>query len=173
GRRLQGSREIARALDELWPEPPLFPAEPELRRRVEAAEQWGEEQLQSVARRIGRFGAAHSIEVRRWGAQRLPLPGLLARGSGPVAGLYARVNEPDGRRATEDGVQADLGALPGLLARVEQLLEDGTLALEPPNAATLQVLSSVRLLDSYTDLHELIGSRHAVQVARELFPHYP
>lgn len=173
GRRLQGSRQIARALEELWPEPPLFPADPELRRRVEAAELWGEEQLQPVARRIGRFGAAHSVEVRRWGAQGLPLPSLLAHASGPLAWLYTRVTELDGRPATEAGVQADLGALPGLLARVEQLFEDGTLALEPPNAATLQVLSSVRLLDSYADLHEFIGSRGAVQAARELFPRYP
>ena len=171
-RRLQGSRQIARALDKLWPEPPLFPADPDLRRRVEAAELWGEEQLQPVARRIGRFGAAHSVEVRRWGAQRLPAPGLLAHASGPPR-LYTRVTEPDGRRATEAGVQADLGALPGMLARVEQLFEDGTLALEPPNAATLQVLSSVRLLDSYADLHEFIGLRGAVQAARELFPDYP
>src|SRR5947209_11157339 len=60
GRRVQGSREIARVLDESWPDPPLFPADPEQRRRVEEAERWGEEQLQPVARRIGRFGAARS-----------------------------------------------------------------------------------------------------------------
>jgi glutathione S-transferase len=173
GRRLQGSREISRALDELWPDPPLFPADPGLRQRVEAAERWGDEQLQPVARRIGRFGAAHSIDVRRWGAQGLPLSGLVAHASGPLASYFTRVVEADGRRATEVGVQADLAALPGLLARVEQLLEDGTLAVEPPNAATFQVLSSVRLLDSYADLHDYIGSRHSVQVARELFPHYP
>ncbi len=173
GRRVQGSREIARALDELWPEPPLFPADPELRRRVQAAERWGEEQLQPVARRIGRFGAANSVQVRRWGARGLPLPGVLAFASGPLAAWYTRARELDGRRATEAGVQADLAALPGLLARVEQLLEDGTLAVEPPNAATVQVLSSVRLLDSYADLHEYIGSRHAVQVAGQLFPRYP
>ena len=37
GRRVQGSLEIARELDVLRPEPPLFPAEPAARRAVEAA----------------------------------------------------------------------------------------------------------------------------------------
>jgi hypothetical protein len=70
-------------------------------------------------------------------------------------------------------VRADLAALPGLLSRVEELLSDGTLSTEPPNAATLQVLSSVRLLDSYTDLHEYIGGTRAAIVAQQLFPRYP
>jgi glutathione S-transferase len=48
GRKVQGSREIAHFLDELVPEPPLFPADPEERSAVEAAERWGEETLQPV-----------------------------------------------------------------------------------------------------------------------------
>jgi glutathione S-transferase len=173
GRRIQGSRQIARAADELWPEPPLFPSEPALRARVEEAERWGEQVLQPVARRIGRFGAARSLAVRRWAAQGLPLPGLLARSSAPLAGWYARTLEPDGRRAVEADVRADVAALPGLVGRVEELLADGTLAVRPPNAATLQVLASVRLLDSYSDLHEYIGSTRAGAAARGVFPRYP
>jgi glutathione S-transferase len=173
GRRIQGSRAIARALDELWPEPALFPADPALRARVEEAERWGEEQLQPVARRIGRFGASRSLELRKWGARGLPLAGVVAWASGPVAVWYARTLEADGRRGTEAGVRADLDALPGLLSRVEELLSDGTLSTEPPNAATLQVLASVRLLDSYADLHEYIGETRAAIVARQLFPRYP
>jgi glutathione S-transferase len=173
GGRVQGSREIARALDERWPDPPLFPADPEQRRRVEEAERWGEERLQPVARRIGRFGAARSVELRRWGAQGLPLPALVARVSGPLAGYYARTVEADGRRASEASVQDDLAALPDMLADVERLLADGTLTLDPPNAATLQVLASVRLLDSYSDLHSYIGESRAAQAARDVFPRYP
>src|SRR5579859_6299557 len=51
GRRIQGSRAIARALDERWPDPPLYPAAPALRARVEEAERWGDEQLQPIPRR--------------------------------------------------------------------------------------------------------------------------
>ena len=40
GRKVQGSRRIARVLDEVRPERPLFPLEPDLRARVEEAERW-------------------------------------------------------------------------------------------------------------------------------------
>ena len=51
GRRVQGSRDISRVLDELVERPPLFPADPERRRQVEDAERRGEE-LQDAVRRI-------------------------------------------------------------------------------------------------------------------------
>jgi glutathione S-transferase len=175
GRRVQGSREIARALDEAYPEPSLFPADPALRERVQEAERWGEEQLQPVPRRIGRYGAMVQPEARQWGARvsRLPAPAVIARMAGPMARYYTRTIEADGRRATEAGVRADLEALPALLDHVDQLLADGTLATEPPNAATLQVLSSICLLDAMSDLHQLIGARACVKAARQLFPEYP
>ena len=52
GRRVQGSREISAALDELVPERPLFPSDPERRAAVVEAERWGDEVYQSVPRRI-------------------------------------------------------------------------------------------------------------------------
>jgi glutathione S-transferase len=42
GRRIQGSREIARELDRVQPEPPLFPANPSERAAVEEVEEWGD-----------------------------------------------------------------------------------------------------------------------------------
>ena len=176
GRRVQGSREIARALDELRPEPPLFPADPALRARVESAERWGEQELQPVPRRLGRWGAATSLEVRRWGARsaKLPAPELVARASAPPARYFARTLEADGRPGgTDEDARRDLESVPELLDRADQLLADGTLTLDPPNAATLQVLSAVALLSSFADLHEVIGGRPSVVAARELFPAYP
>ncbi len=70
-------------------------------------------------------------------------------------------------------MRADLEALPDLLRHAERLLEDGTLATSPANAATLQVLSSVRLLDSFSEIHAHIGQSSCAHVARELFPDYP
>src|SRR5215216_3670039 len=40
GRKVQGSREISAALDELTPEPPLFPRNETLPREVEETERW-------------------------------------------------------------------------------------------------------------------------------------
>ncbi len=91
----------------------------------------------------------------------------------PLARYFARTIEADGRRATEAGVRADLDALPALLDHADQLLADGILTIDPPNAATLQVLSSVCLLDAHVDLHDAIGGRPSVEAARQLFPDYP
>ena len=55
GHKLQGSRRIARFLDEVSPDLPLFPAEPEPRVRVEEAERWGEQAMQPVPRRFFRY----------------------------------------------------------------------------------------------------------------------
>jgi glutathione S-transferase len=175
GRRVQGSRQIARHLDEVQPGAPLFPADPELRARVEDAERWGEERLQPVPRRIARFGGLDHLGVRRWAAREagMPLAELAIRTSRPLIGYYARTIESDGRRATEETVRADLATLPELIAKANSLLADGTLAIDPPNAAALQVLSTVRLLDAFVDLHPHIGSSPAAQASRQLFPSYP
>jgi glutathione S-transferase len=175
GRRVQGSRQIARALDQLWPEPPLFPADPGTRARVEEAERWGDEVLQPVPRRIARYGAAHSLAVRRWGAAESPLPGrdAAARLSTPLVRYYLRTREADGRRGEEAVIRADLEALPSLLEHVDELLADGTLDPAQPNAATLQVLASVCLLHAISDLHELVDAHACAAPALELFPNYP
>ena len=70
GRRVQNSVAISRALDEIRPDPPLFPADPERRRAVEEAEAWGERELQPVPRRMFRWGVTNSAELRRRLARR-------------------------------------------------------------------------------------------------------
>ena len=64
GRKLQQSRAISRALEELQPEPALFPADPEQRLAVEEAERWGDEILQDVPRRIVRWLSVHRPETQ-------------------------------------------------------------------------------------------------------------
>ena len=66
GRKLQGTRRIARFLDEVRPEPPLFPADPEERARVEEAERWGEQVFQPVPRRLFRHLLLTSESARVW-----------------------------------------------------------------------------------------------------------
>src|SRR6188768_3315629 len=52
GRKIQGTREISRFLDQERRDPPLFPGDPDQRRKVEEAERWGDEQLQDPVRRL-------------------------------------------------------------------------------------------------------------------------
>ena len=52
GRKVLGTRAIARALEEARPDPPLFPRDAARRAEVEDAERWGEEVLQTFPRRV-------------------------------------------------------------------------------------------------------------------------
>ena len=52
GPKVRGSRQIARELDRLRPQPPLFPTDPEQLAAVEEAERFGDEQLQPPMRQI-------------------------------------------------------------------------------------------------------------------------
>ncbi len=170
GGRVQGSREIARALEALHPDPPLFPSDPDQRRRADEAESWAERELQSAPRIMLRWGLVHNLELRRWMAEvsKLPMPAVGARTGTPVARYYARVigaDETAARRAVQ--------SLRDMLDRVDALLYDGTLTIDPPNAAALQALSSVRALDGFSDFHENIAGRPSVAAAHRLFPEFP
>ena len=173
GKKLQGSRAIARALDAMIPSPALFPTDPELRARVEAAERWGEEVLQAVPRRV-----TFSTAVRK-GARAdytsffegwvLGLPPRLAMAvGGPLLALTARRN-----RAFNDVVRADLEALPKLLDHVDALLSDGTIGGERLNAADFQIAASVRLLMCLEDLRPCIERHPAARFAQRVAPSFP
>src|SRR5437588_235689 len=123
GRRVQGSRTISRALDEIKPDPPLLPADPAVRRAVEEAERWGDEVLQPIPRRLAwwslrrdRSDLGSFLEEAR-----LPFPNRVAlMTSAPVVAVSARLNE-----ATDAAVEADFAALPSLLDRVDALIAEG------------------------------------------------
>ena len=170
GRRVQGSRGIARALERLRPEPPFFPAGPSALARVEEAERWGDEELQPVPRIILRWGLVRHAELRRWLARQsgLPAPGVAAVLSAPAAWYYARAVDAD-----EAAARRVLAELEPMLDRVDALLADGVLAIDEPNAATLQVLCSVRALDTFADLHDQVAAHPCAAAARRLFPAYP
>ncbi len=174
GKKVQGSTHIARALDARWPVPALFPAEAELRAQVEEAERWGDEQFQPVPRRLFRYAAATNPDLRRSvvRAQGLPAPDLVSALMSPVLAYYIRAAESDGRRANEVGVRADLAALPGMLDHVDRLLAEGTLTLDPPNAATIQLLATVRLLAAFEDLQAMVQARACAEPADRLFAEY-
>ena len=171
GRRIQGSTNIARELDALVPEPPLLPADQDARARVEEAERWGDVEFQALPRRILRWALTRDAGLRRWLAEvdgQLPLPALAARVTGPVSMYYARAVRADAQR-----VRTDIAQLPRMLDRVGELVSERVLTRDPPNAATLQIMCSVRALLGFSDFAELVGARSYAPLARELFPHFP
>jgi glutathione S-transferase len=171
GRKIQGSLEISAALEQLRPEPALYPRDRDGRRAVQEAERWGEEELQEVTRRIFRWAAAGQPAVRRWIATDvtgLPSPGFMDRPNASLARRFARASD-----ATDEHVRRDLAALPSLLHRVDGLIEHGTIGGETPNAADCQIAASIRVLLAYPALRPAIERRPCAELAGRLLPDYP
>lgn len=171
GEKHQGSREIARALDRIQPEPPLFPADSTARTAVEEAERFGDEDLQPAARRMLWWSLRRDrapLESFSTGAK-LGIPiGLAVKTAGPIVATSARLNQ-----ATDENVRSDLAALPGLLSRVDDYIAAGTLGGEQVNAGDLQVATSLRLMMTLDDLRPAISARPAGELALRAVPEYP
>ena len=171
GVRIQGTREIALALDALIPAPPLFPADPERRRQVEQAEAWGEEVLQPVPRRLVWNALKHdssTLESYLEGAK-IGIPTTIAaRTAAPFAMASRRFN-----RATDENAKRDLAALPGLIDRVDELIERGVIGGADRNAADYQIATSLSLLLTMDDIRPMIKNRPAERLAREVVKNQP
>ena len=171
GQKVQGSREIARHLDQVRPEPPLFPADPEKRAAVEEAERFGDEELQHPIRQILWWSIKRDKEPLRSYSEgaKLGVPLSLAmKTAAPVIALSARFNE-----ASDENVRRDLSALPGLLDRVDAWIEAGVLNGEELNAADFQIAPSLGLAMTLDDLRPAIESRPAGALAKRVVPNYP
>jgi len=171
GQKLTGSREIARELDELVPDPPLYPSDPERRVAVEDAERWGEEVLQPAVRRIlwnalkrDRAPLASYAQGAKLG---IPI-GLAVKTAAPIVAAATRMN-----RAGDDAVRRDLASLPGWLKRIDDWIRDGVLGSDPPTAADLQIAASLRLAMTLDDLRPAIADRPAGQLAVRAIPDFP
>jgi glutathione S-transferase len=168
GRKVQGTRDISRFLDEVKPEPALFPADPERRRQVEEAERWGDEQLQAVPRRLAWFALGRDRSDLRGFMEgyKLGLPTSVAVATaGPIIWAEQKIN-----KASADAVQADLRRLPELLDHVDELIAQGVIGGDEPNAADYQIATSVRLLMAFEQLRPLVASRPAGPWADRLAP---
>jgi glutathione S-transferase len=169
GESISGSRAIMHRLDALAPEPPLYPAEPQARAKVEMADLWGDETFQPIARELIWAGAVHRADALvSYGANsRLPVPGGVLRLSAPlIARAERRLNRTDDRIARQR-----LTELPGHLDRIDAWLADGTLhGADHPTAADLQILSTIRLLGTIGDVRGLLQGRPADEQARRLWP---
>jgi glutathione S-transferase len=171
GAKIQGTTEIALALDALLPEKPLFPSDPDRRRDVMEAEAWGNEVLQPVPRRLVWNGLGHDrseIGTYLQGAKLgIPVP-IAARVAPPIAMLARRLN-----RATDENVQRDLAALPGMIDRVDDLIERGVIGGAERNAADYQIATSVSFLLTMDDLRSMVEGRPAERLAREIVKNQP
>lgn len=170
GRKVQGSLEISRAVDALAPTRRLFPDDPEARKRVEEAERWGERELQPIPRRLFRWALNRHARLRRMLAETtgMPVPRLAAGVLKPIAAVFVRVSG-----AYDEVIREDMERLPRLLDRIDDLVREGVLAGESPNAADFQIGTTVRVLLAFEDVAPAMEGRPAARLAAGLVPDYP
>jgi glutathione S-transferase len=166
GEPVHGSQAITARLDELRPEPALFPAD--RADAVRAAEAWGDRELQDLGRRLpwcamhfrpeamGTFGGA---------------PALDPAGTDVAIRFVRAAWKYHGISAVR--VAEDLAGLPAKLDVVDAWIADGTLGGAKVNAADLQLGATLRVLLTVGDLHPLMTGRPLEELARRHFPDYP
>jgi glutathione S-transferase len=171
GEKISGSRAILRRLEEMAPEPSLFPADPEALAEVHRAEEWGDEVWQPMARRLlWRTFTMHPQAMKSYQeGSRFPMPAIAVRLLAPaVNAVERRLNA-----AEEGAVRADLLALPGHLDRIDSWLADGVLGGQTVNAADLQIATTSRLMLTIGDVRPFFAGRPAEAHAMGLFGEWP
>lgn len=164
--RVHGSVAILERLEQLQPEPALYP--PAIAEAVHEAERWGDGRLQDLSRYLP------------WGALHYAPSSLGTFGGGGAldeAGTAYAVKVIRGtwkyHGLTEEVLRDALADLPAILDRIDALASDGTIGTDHVTAADLQIGASLRVLLTVGDLHPLMEGRAGEEIARRLFPDYP
>jgi glutathione S-transferase len=171
GERIVGSSSILPRLDELVSTPSLYPTDREKRETVVEAERFGEQSVQPAVRRIIYAALRRSPQaiISYLEGSGLALPVWMVR---PLARWFVAAGSA-ANAANDSDTRADLHALPAQLARIDDWIDEGVLGQSPPNAADLQIGSSIRLLLTIEDMQPVLANRKAQALATDLFPRYP
>jgi glutathione S-transferase len=166
GEPVHGSNPIMERLEELRPEPALFPAD-----RAEAVREaaaWGDGELQDLGRRLP-WGALHF---------RPEMLGLLNRaGQLEPSGVDFAIRMVRGawkyHRITAERLYADLQGFPSLLDHVDALVQDGVIGQDEPTAADFQIGATMRVFSMLGDLDPLLAERPAATFWAQWFDPLP
>jgi glutathione S-transferase len=163
GEPVHGSRAILARLEEMVPDPPLYPAGKA--DAVREAERWGDEELQDLGRRMP-WGALHF---------RPEAMGTFG-GAGPLdpAGTDFAIGFLRGswkyHKITAARLAEDLQGLPAKLDHIDALIAEGVIGGDEPNAADLQIGATLEVLACVADLKPLLADRPAGGLAARWFP---
>ena len=163
---IHGSNAILRRIEQLVAEPPLFPEA--LGDAVTDATRWGDDELQDLGRRLP-WGALH---FRPESMGTLGGAGELDPAGTDFAIKYVRAAWKY-HGITAARLAEDLAALPAKLDHVDALIAEGVLGGEHPNAADLQIGSTLSVLLIVGDVRPLIEARPAAQIAHRFFEDRP
>jgi glutathione S-transferase len=166
GEPVHGSVAILERLEQLAPEPPLYP--PGNADAVREAERWGDAELQDLGRRLP-WGVLHfrpeAMGTFAGGAPLDPAGTDFAIKFLRAAWKYHGI--------TAQRLADDLAGLPAKLDHVDALAREGVIGGDAATAADLQIGSTLRVLLCLGDLRPLIEGRPAGEIARRWFPDYP
>ena len=160
---VHGSRAILERLEQLAPEPALYP-EP----AVAEAERWGDDELQDLGRRLP------------WGALHFRPEAMGTFGGGapldpPGTDFAMRYIHSSWKYhgITAERLADDRAGLPAKLDHIDALAADGVIGGEEANAADLQIGATLRVLLTLEDIAPLIEAGAGAAIARRWFPDYP
>ena len=153
---------IMRRLEQLSPDPPLYPAD--RADAVRAAEEWGDGEFQDLGRRLP-WG------VLRFRPQAL---GTLSGGdeldpAGIDAALEFTYRAWRYHRISAARLADDVANLPALLDHADRFVAAGVIGAEVPTAADFQIGATIRVLTQVGDLEPLLRGRPVLQVADRWF----
>jgi glutathione S-transferase len=163
GRRAQGTRELPRVLDELVPERPLVPADPE---GLEA-EAWADDVLQQWARRMVASTGARNPDA------------LAGRGADGRLGALLSQFEPSRRaiargvlvvfRVTKEQRRDDRERTGEILDRVDAWIETGVLNGDELRSPDFAVASSLALVEYILALQPELRRRPSMALVQRVF----
>jgi glutathione S-transferase len=164
GGRAQGTRPLARALDERQPEPRLVPDDS----RVVEAERWGDEVLQQWARRmVVEAGCRDPDALHAHGGE-----GRLGR----LLTKHDRTRRPMARgvrrafRMTGEQLRDDQTRVGEMLDHVDGLIAEGVLNGERLNCADFQIAPSLGLIEYRLDVRDELRARPAAALMERVLP---
>jgi glutathione S-transferase len=160
---VHGSRAILARLEAIEPTPTLYPSE-----AVREAERWGDEELQDLGRCLpwsAMYFRPESMGTFAGGEPLDPAGTDFAIKFVRATWRYHKI--------TATRLHEDLAGLPAKIAHIEALAQDGVLDGAQPNAADLQIASTIRVLLPLGDLSALLQGSAAERIALRFFPSYP
>jgi glutathione S-transferase len=166
GEPVHGSVAIMERLEQLAPEPTLYP-EP-IADAVREAERWGDGELQDLGRRLP------------WGALyfRPEAMGSTFGDGNPLdpAGTDFAIRMVRAgwkyHKISAERLASDLAGLPSLLDQVDGFIAAGTMGGEEPTAADFQIGSTLAVFLIIGDVRPLVEGRPCEAVARRWFSNY-
>jgi glutathione S-transferase len=186
GRRLHGNAAIIAGLEEIQPEPSLFPDEPDARALVEEARQWADRTLAAIPGRLGAIvspnGSGPHVTASLLSAvpDRIIAAAVPERLSSAVPERIVSLGAPP-LHWLRDRVVGDrtdpreraLAELAAALDHVDGLIEAGIVGGSEPNVADFDIAPRVRLLMRHPEVRRLIAGRPATRHALWLCPAWP